>query len=146
MKCSLLFYVLCLGIGIAACSPEFTTTSAPDDSIYGKADAQSILGSWLHTNNTNTYTLSIRMDIEKTKIRYDEACVAANTEVGIRTVSRATVGKGKITLVDGISGNIQNGDLRCGLDFAAIEYPVAISGNTLTLKTPAGPVKFERMK
>lgn len=145
MKSSL-FYVLILGLGVSGCSPEFTTTPAPDDTIFGKADAQSILGSWLHTNTANTYTLSIRMDIEKTKVRYDENCIAANTEVGIRTVSRAVVGKGKITLIDGISGNIQNGDLRCGLDFAAMEYPVAISGNTLILKTLAGPIKFERMK
>ncbi len=145
MKRSRLFSILLLPMGLLSCSPKFSTT-APDDNIFGKADTQSILGSWLHTDNTKTYTLSIRMDIEMEKIRYDETCIATNTEIGVRTVSRAFVGKGKITLVDAISGDIQNGDLRCGLNFSAIEYPVAISGNTLTLKTPNGSFKFERMK
>lgn len=142
MNCRL---VILIGIMLLACSPKFTTTP-PDRDIYGKADAQSILGSWLYTNTAKTYTVTIRMDIEMEKIRYDETCVAANTEVGIRTVSRALVGKGKISLIDGISGNIQNGDLRCGLDFGATDYPVAISGKTLTLLTSVGPVKFERLK
>ncbi|OQW46428.1 MAG: hypothetical protein A4S09_05510 [Proteobacteria bacterium SG_bin7] len=144
MKCYIFMFCF-LSLGLMACSPKFATT-APKDTIFGKADAQSILGSWIYNRTEKTHTVTIRMDIEIEKVRYDETCIGANTEVGIRTVSRALVGKGKIAFIDAIFGTVQNGDLRCGLEFSATEYPVAISGNTLTLKTPTGTVSFERIK
>ncbi len=146
MKCRLvLARYLFIGIGLAACSPKFSTTS-PRDATFEKADIQSILGSWIYTQKEKSYHLTIRMDVEEQRIRYDETCVGSNTETGIRTVSRAIVEPGKITLIDKISGALQNGDLRCGLDFSAANYPVTVHGDTLTLQTPDGLMKFERLK
>jgi hypothetical protein len=134
-----------VALAFLACSPKFTTTPI-ENTIYGKAEAKSIIGSWLYTRTERAYTTTIRLDIEQMKVRYSENCVSADSETSIQTTSRANVSTGRLTLIDGVTGSIQNGSLNCGLDFAAAEYPVAVRADTLTILTPNGPINFERIK
>ncbi len=123
-----------------ACSPSFTTTN-PDEVILGKADIQAMLGSWIYRFEK----LSIQLDIELLKVRYTQICESAENKTQIQTESRVVIKTGFLTLIDGIGGTIHNGNLNCGLDFAAADYKVGIKDNILSLQTKSGLLKFERL-